>query len=286
MISERPCDDAPLPQLEVAVVASKKAAEKKTFARPFSELLKRHRKKTGLTQQQLAELAGIAPGTVSSVEQGRSLPRQETARKLARALRLRGPAHTRLMNAARGPTDPAPSATKTTTRQAKPPTNSRRRLKVFLCHSSGDKATVRVLYQRLKREPGIKPWLDEVDLLPGQDWDAEIRKAVRTSDIVVACLSKDSTTKAGYVQREISLALDVAEEQPEGRIFLIPLRLEPCGVPNRLSRWQWVDYYAKTGYARLVRAVRTSSVTPPARRTGGMASPKSPPRTRRRRTGT
>ena len=35
-----------------------------------------------------------------------------------------------------------------------------RKLKVFLCHSSGDKATVRDLYKRLRTD-GIEPWLDE-----------------------------------------------------------------------------------------------------------------------------
>jgi transcriptional regulator with XRE-family HTH domain len=268
------------------MIASKKSAVTKAVAEPFSEQLKRHRNNAGLTQQQLAEGAGIAPSTVAGIEQGRSVPREETARKLARALRLRGSPHSRLVNAARGAAKPTSPATKTPTGQAKSPATSRRRLKVFLCHSSGDKGTVRVLYQRLKREPGIKPWLDEVDLLPGQNWDAEIRKAVRTSDIVVVCLSQDSITKAGYVQREISLALDVAEEQPEGRIFLIPLRLEGCDVPDRLRRWQWVDYYVKTGYSRLVKALRTRTNAQPARRTRGIAGLKSPSRARRRRTGT
>ena len=40
-------------------------------------------------------------------------------------------------------------------------------LAVFLCHASGDKPAVRTLRQRLMRS-GVKPWLDEVDLLPGQ----------------------------------------------------------------------------------------------------------------------
>lgn len=30
-------------------------------------------------------------------------------------------------------------------------------------------------------------------------------------------------------------------EKPEGIIFLIPALLENCVVPERLSRWQWVD---------------------------------------------
>ena len=74
----------------------------------------------------------------------------------------------------------------------------------FLCHSSGDKTAVRNLYHRLQKD-GIEPWLDEEKLLPGQDWQNEIIKAVRASDIVVVCLSRASTTKTGFVQKEINM---------------------------------------------------------------------------------
>src|SRR5262249_13473929 len=129
-----------------------------------------------------------------------------------------------------------------------------RKLKVFLCHSSGDKQAVRSLYGHLKRD-GFDPWLDEEDLLPGQDWEFEISNAVRNTDVVVVCLSQGSVTKMGYVQREIKSALDVADQQPEGTIFIIPVKLEECGVPNRLNRWQWVNLFDNRGYDKLIAAL-------------------------------
>jgi CRP-like cAMP-binding protein len=136
-----------------------------------------------------------------------------------------------------------------------------RPLQVFLCHSSGDKPAVRELWERLRIEVGIKPWLDEEDLLPGQDWGREIPKAVKASDVVIVCLSRSATSKAGYVQKEIGYALDVAEEQPDGTIFLIPLKLEECDVPERLRRWHWVDAHKPAGYERLMRALRRRAST-------------------------
>jgi hypothetical protein len=127
-------------------------------------------------------------------------------------------------------------------------------LRIFLCHASNDKPAVRELYRRL-REDGFAPWLDEENLFPGQDWQQEIPKAVRQSDIVIVCLSRNSITKAGYVQKEIKFALDVADEQPDGMIFLIPLKLEECDVPERLSRWHWVDQFDANGYTRLMRSL-------------------------------
>jgi outer membrane protein assembly factor BamD (BamD/ComL family) len=130
----------------------------------------------------------------------------------------------------------------------------KRPLKVFLCHASGDKPPVRDLYKQLSAE-GIDAWLDQEKLLPGQDWRLEIPQAVQEADVVVVCLSKKSITKEGYVQKEIRFALDIAEEKPEGTIFLIPARLEDCMVPERLSRWQWVDLYEEDGFVRLLRSL-------------------------------
>ncbi|HKV42688.1 MAG TPA: TIR domain-containing protein, partial [Blastocatellia bacterium] len=127
-------------------------------------------------------------------------------------------------------------------------------LRVFLCHSSKDKPAVRELYGKLSAS-GFKPWLDEEDLLPGQEWANEIQKAVRASDVVLVCLSRDSITKQGYVQKEIKFALDVADQQPEGTIFVIPVKLEECEVPNRLSRWHWVNLHEDRGYDKLVKSL-------------------------------
>jgi hypothetical protein len=126
---------------------------------------------------------------------------------------------------------------------------------VFLCHSSGDKATIRELYSRLKAD-GIQPWLDEEDLIPGQDWREEIEKSVETCDVVLVCLSPESITKEGYVQHEIKVALDVADYKPEGTIFVIPVKLRECEIPRRLRQWQWVNYFEERGYERLVRALK------------------------------
>ena len=66
-------------------------------------------------------------------------------------------------------------------------TTEKRPLKVFLCHAHADRDRVRALYTRLTtpalaggaREDAVDAWLDKEKLLPGQDWEFEIRKAVR-----------------------------------------------------------------------------------------------------------
>jgi hypothetical protein len=137
---------------------------------------------------------------------------------------------------------------------------TKRPLKVFLCHAHADREPVRALYARLKRE-GVDVWLDKEKLLPGQDWELEIRKAVREADVVVVCLSKQFN-QAGFRQKEVKLALDTANEKPEGEIFIIPARLEECDNLESLRKWHWVDLFESDGYEMLIRAlnVRASSI--------------------------
>mgnify|MGYP002641070282 CR=1 FL=1 len=130
-----------------------------------------------------------------------------------------------------------------------------RPLRVFLCHANEDKGRVRELYYRLLND-GFSPWFDVESLIPGQNWEMEIPKAVRDTDIVLVCLSNKSVTKAGYVQKEMKFALDEADQKPEGTIFLIPLKLEECIIPERLRHLHWLNYFESDGYGKLLRALQ------------------------------
>jgi hypothetical protein len=128
--------------------------------------------------------------------------------------------------------------------------------RIFLCHASEDKAQVREVYHRLRAIDGFKPWLDEEDLLPGQDWDYEIKQAIKTSDFILIFLSRITVDKRSYFQREMKLALDAWQEVPEGTIHTIPVRIDACDVPASFRRYQWVNLFDPDGFDRIVRAIR------------------------------
>jgi hypothetical protein len=127
---------------------------------------------------------------------------------------------------------------------------------VFVSYAREDSGEALDLYHKL-REVGFRPWIDQEDILPGEDWELKIRNILRKSDFLIICLSKHSVAHRGYIQREIKMALDVAEEMPEGSIFLIPIRLEDCEVPSRLLRYQYVDLFSPNGFVQIVRAIST-----------------------------
>lgn len=129
-----------------------------------------------------------------------------------------------------------------------------RPLKVFISYTTADRDQAIKLYKKLIAK-SIDAWIDVEELLPGQDWKLEIDKALRTSDAIIICVSNQSVTREGYVQKELKHALDLAQEKPEGTIFLIPVRLEDCQVPFRLKDIQWIDLFTRDGFARLEKAL-------------------------------
>ena len=135
-------------------------------------------------------------------------------------------------------------------------------IQIFLAHASEDKAAVLDLYDRLKSK-GYKPWLDKKDLIPGQNWRKEIPKAIKNSQIFIACLSQRSVSKQGYVRREFRLALNEYAEKTSDTIYLIPLKFDECEMPDleleqlgvSMSDIHWLDYWEPDGFENLVRAI-------------------------------
>jgi hypothetical protein len=128
------------------------------------------------------------------------------------------------------------------------------KLKVFLCHASENKPIVKELHDDLLRA-GYEPWLDSEVLLPGMDWDREIKLGLEASDAVIVCMSSVLVDKEGYIQKELRFAQDFQSQKPPGTIFLIPLRLDDVKIPYELRDIQWGDYSAPDGFERLVRSL-------------------------------
>jgi hypothetical protein len=143
-------------------------------------------------------------------------------------------------------------------------------LRVFLSYADEDKEAIQDLYRRLHQD-GFDPWMSAEDLQVGQERENTIQQSMQTSDVVIICLSQVSVSQAGRGQREIRRALEMEEEQPEGVIFLLPARLEPCEIPGKLQHLQGCDLFQPQGYEQLSKALRTRTqemvhISPPSTR--------------------
>ena len=121
--------------------------------------------------------------------------------------------------------------------------NSGQKLIPFVSYSKIDITHVREFAAKLKSESWIDPWFDEEDILPGQVWQDRVTHGVSNSHAVIILLSKAAVASEGYFHKEIKLALDTAAEKPEDTIFIIPIRLDECNVPQMLQKYQYVDYF-------------------------------------------
>ena len=129
---------------------------------------------------------------------------------------------------------------------------------VFVAYVAEDLEHARRLCGTL-RQAGFSPWLDKDQLLPGQNWPRAIEQAIEISDVFVACFSARSIGKRGQFQSELRHALECARRVPLDMPFVIPVRLEPCLVPSRISdQVQYVDLFPNwdRGVRRVVRAIR------------------------------
>ncbi len=113
---------------------------------------------------------------------------------------------------------------------------------VFISYAKEDKKSAIEFYNELTKH-GIISWIDLKDLNPGANWDLSIDRAIKQCPYIIVLLSNNSIAKKGYIQKEIKKALDVADTIPDDNIYILPVRLEPCKVPDRLTKWQWSDFY-------------------------------------------
>lgn len=101
---------------------------------------------------------------------------------------------------------------------------------VFISYEKQDIAVAEQLCDFLL-SAGAKPWLDKRELALGDEWEAEIKAALRASDACVVCL-REGFDQQGFRQREVRWALEELERRPPGKGYIIPFLIEPCGIPS------------------------------------------------------
>jgi hypothetical protein len=129
--------------------------------------------------------------------------------------------------------------------------------RVFIAYADEEYASARRLYDGLAAA-GFSPWMDKLKLLPGQNWPRAIERAIGISDFFVACFSRRAARKRGQFQCELRYALDCAARLPLDDVFLIPIRLDDCAVPRRISdHFQYVDMFPdwEQGVTRIAKVI-------------------------------
>ena len=102
---------------------------------------------------------------------------------------------------------------------------------LLISYCRDDKAEVARLRDELIAAKEVVWWDGEI--IGGQDWKQQIRRAMKESYAVVLCLSKQLADRGqSGVYPEVADAIAIYRQQRPGNIFLVPVRLSECGIPD------------------------------------------------------
>ena len=108
----------------------------------------------------------------------------------------------------------------------------RKVIKVFISHTSSDKNIAVAVAKELQKHD-IDVWSDENSLSLGQDWAAATKRAMESSDAIIAILSKHSYSSS-WVRSELEQAL--FNDKYKGKFLPVLIGKEK----EELSRLPWV----------------------------------------------
>ena len=130
--------------------------------------------------------------------------------------------------------------------------------RIFISYARPDAHIVGQIV-RFLQVAGFDTWFDLHDLPPGHEWRFVIEREIARARLLILCLSTRSVDRTGFFQKELRLALEQAELRPREKVFILPIRLNPCPTPPDIARWQVLDMFTEKATRRLLQAIQDAT---------------------------
>lgn len=123
---------------------------------------------------------------------------------------------------------------------------------IFISYSRIDTEFVTRLTKDLDAQ-GLDVWMDQHDIGAGQRWDSVIQNALETCGLFIIVLTPSSVASENVLD-ELSFAINENKR-------IIPILLQPCEIPYRIARVQFVDFTknSQTGFNHLISEIKEST---------------------------
>lgn len=112
------------------------------------------------------------------------------------------------------------------------------RKRVYISYAKADAAAATRLSEEL-RKVGLKPWMADEQIFPGDNWGKLIGEAIETANAVVVLVSPDALSSPG-VQHELMFVF--GRDNLAGRVFPVMVKRTPdAKMPAGLRMMQIAD---------------------------------------------
>ncbi|MCA9648980.1 MAG: SUMF1/EgtB/PvdO family nonheme iron enzyme [Myxococcales bacterium] len=131
-------------------------------------------------------------------------------------------------------------------------------LPVFMSHSGHDKVAVRRLTEAL-REAGLRTWLDEDEIVPGQPWMPALEQALERSAVVLVAVGPSGLGQWQTQEMYVAIGMAVRRGRRVVPVLLPDLPPGDVELPLMLQGHSWVDLREdpERGLQRLIESLRS-----------------------------
>jgi hypothetical protein len=130
----------------------------------------------------------------------------------------------------------------------------RKSKRIFIIYSHKDKETALGLANDLK-DKGYNPWIDELEIVPGQNWSKAILQAIEQSAVAIFLCSKNTENSTGFLEKEMKFAMEVMRADRESHSPIIPIYIEESILPSELADIHAVKMYEDDGFEKLAKGL-------------------------------
>lgn len=108
-----------------------------------------------------------------------------------------------------------------------------RQKRIFISYARADEGFALNLARDL-RDKGTGVWIDQLDIPVGAPWDVAVETALKECPVFAVVLSPRSTASQNVLD-EVHFAISKAKK-------IVPIMIEACDLPMRLSRLQYIEF--------------------------------------------
>ncbi len=125
---------------------------------------------------------------------------------------------------------------------------------LFISYARPDLVAVRAIVSLLS-DAGIPTWFDKKDLRGGEPWEYVIRQRISEASLVLVCLSTHSVDRKGFFHQEMRYAVGEAMKLPKGKVFIMPVCLNKCQIPDDLRQWHAIELWTESASYTLLDSI-------------------------------